>query len=75
MPIANIQSIANSSGSVVVHVTGDIVGTLTFQQNSSGVGTGTFTYTSSTSGVQSIVAGTNITVDSTDPANPIVSAA
>lgn len=30
--------------------------------------------TSTTSGVQSVVAGTNVTVDNTDPANPIVSA-
>lgn len=29
---------------------------------------------SSSSGVQSVVAGTNVTVDNTDPANPIVSA-
>ncbi len=43
------------------------------QVNVAPVITGVSTSTSSGGGVQSVVAGTNVTVDNTDPSNPIVS--
>ena len=72
---ANIAAIGNATNYLTIGATNSqFVGDVDFTVGSTVDFTGT-TVTGIDTGVQSVVAGTNVTVDNTDPANPIVSAA